>query len=168
MGAAILATCPRIASHAHAAGRRSGQLSLYNIHTGQRVRARYLRGDGHHDPEGLATLSEALRCHATGRVTSMDARVLEFVGQVNHALGDRLVHVISGYRSPEYNARLVRQGRGVAPDSLHLSGRAIDLRIPGVPLAQVRQVALRLRLGGVGYYPDSDFVHLDSGPFRVW
>jgi uncharacterized protein YcbK (DUF882 family) len=143
-------------------------LALYNTHTGDRVRVEYRRPDGLCDADALAALNRVLRCHATGEVTEMDVRVIDFVSRVNQALGNGLVHVISGYRSPEYNARLARQGRGVAPNSLHLRGQALDIRIPHVPLGQVRQVALGLRAGGVGYYPDSGFVHLDSGRVRAW
>lgn len=152
---------------ARAAPSRS-PLALYNIHTGDRVRVEYRRSDGQCDADALAALNGVLRCHATGQVAEMDVRVIDFVSRVNQALGNGLVHVISGYRSPEYNARLARQGRGVARNSLHLRGQAIDISIPGVPLSRVRQVALGLRAGGVGYYPDSGFVHLDSGRVRAW
>ncbi|HZR45724.1 MAG TPA: DUF882 domain-containing protein, partial [Candidatus Manganitrophaceae bacterium] len=78
------------------------------------------------------------------------------------------IHVISGYRSPEYNALLIREGRGAAKKSLHLQGKAIDIRIPAVGLDILRKTALSLEYGGVGYYPQSGFVHLDSGAVRFW
>lgn len=81
---------------------------------------------------------------------------------------DNELHIISGFRSPEYNQLLIRKGRGVIRHSLHLEGKAIDFRIPGVDLGTVRRVALSLERGGVGYYPRSGFVHLDSGAFRFW
>ena len=88
-------------------------------------------------------------------------------------LTDRLetretVHVISGYRSPETNAALHARSRGVAAHSLHMDGMAMDIRIPGVPLARLRDAALSLQRGGVGFYPGSDFVHVDVGRVRRW
>jgi uncharacterized protein YcbK (DUF882 family) len=163
MGTRVLA----VSAAPRAGAPAAAPLAMYSIHTGHGVSV-YRRPDGEYDAEALSALNDVLRCHATGRVIEMDVRVLEFVALVNQGLGNRVVHVISGYRSPEYNAWLVRQGRGVARDSLHLSGRAIDIRIPGVALDHVRRVALGLRMGGVGYYPDSDFVHLDSGRVRAW
>jgi uncharacterized protein YcbK (DUF882 family) len=82
--------------------------------------------------------------------------------------GDREIHVISGFRSVEYNAWLARRGSGVSRDSLHLVGRAIDVRFPDVTLGRVRRVAVDLACGGVGHYPGSGFVHLDSGRVRSW
>jgi uncharacterized protein YcbK (DUF882 family) len=82
--------------------------------------------------------------------------------------GNRDFHVISGYRSPAYNERLRQEGRGVAKRSLHLEGKAIDVRVPGVKLNSLRRAALSLQYGGVGYYPRTEFVHLDSGQFRTW
>jgi uncharacterized protein YcbK (DUF882 family) len=99
----------------------------------------------------------------------MDVRVIEHVNLVQKTLGgDGEIHVISGYRSPAYNAMLVRKSRRVARHSLHVEGQAIDLYIPGVHPRQIRQTALKLQYGGVGYYPRSKFVHLDCGPFRFW
>jgi uncharacterized protein YcbK (DUF882 family) len=77
-------------------------------------------------------------------------------------------HVISGYRSPETNALLRKRNRGVAKNSLHVVGKAIDIRLPGVPLSVLRRVAVKLRGGGVGYYPRSNFIHVDIGRVRYW
>jgi uncharacterized protein YcbK (DUF882 family) len=82
--------------------------------------------------------------------------------------GNHDFHVISGYRSPAYNERLRQEGRGVAKRSLHLEGKAIDVRVPSVKLAALKRAALSLQYGGVGYYPRTGFVHLDSGDFRTW
>ena len=98
-----------------------------------------------------------------------DVRVLEHVNLVQAKLGgQREIHIISGFRSPEFNAMLVRSGRRAAKNSLHVQGQAVDLQIPGVHPKMVRQAALQLEYGGVGYYPRSKFVHLDSGPLRHW
>ena len=110
-----------------------------------------------------------LRCHHSDEVHEIDVRTIEFLSMVDRKLGgNHGFHVISGYRSPAYNEWLRQAGRGVAKRSLHLEGRAIDVRIPGVPLANLRRAALSLEYGGVGYYPRTDFVHLDSGRIRTW
>lgn len=97
----------------------------------------------------------------------MDIGVIEYLNAVDKRLGrNHEIHIISGYRSLEYNELLIRQGKAVAKHSLHLVGRAVDIRIPGVALPLVRQAALGLEYGGVGYYPRSGFIHLDSGRFR--
>ena len=96
-------------------------------------------------------------------------RVVEFLNTVEKQVGPgKEIHVVSGFRSPEHNALLIRQGLGAAKRSLHMAGKAIDFRIPGVHPAQIRKAALKVKFGGVGYYPEKGFVHLDSGPFRVW
>lgn len=82
--------------------------------------------------------------------------------------GGNEIHVISDFRSPEYNNLLINEGRKVVKNSLHLQGKAIDIHFPHIPLNDVRQAALKLRFGGAGYYPESGFVHLDSGRFRLW
>lgn len=126
-------------------------------------------GTGRYDARALAAIDHILRCHYSGLAARMDVGVLEFLNAVDRRLGgDREIHVISGFRSPEYNNWLIRHGHGVAQRSLHLVGKAIDVRFPGVPLGAVRDAARALGLGGVGYYPASDFVHVDSGPLRYW
>lgn len=146
-----------------------GRLTLVNTWTDEQLTVTYRNEHGEYDLEALDDVNHILRCHETGEVAVMDVRVLEHVNLVQKALGgDRDIHVISGYRSPEYNAKLVRTGRRAARHSLHMQGQAIDLRIPGVHPKVIRQAALELGFGGVGYYPRSKFVHLDSGPFRHW
>ena len=88
--------------------------------------------------------------------------------QHSHIDGAGEIHVISGYRSPEYNAQLVKRSRRVAQHSLHIQGQALDFYIPGVKLREIRHAALKLRYGGVGVYPRAKFIHLDCGPFRTW
>jgi uncharacterized protein YcbK (DUF882 family) len=169
-GAGLLAAgLPLRPVRARAAPAAPGVLSLYNTHTLERLTVRYRDADGRYDPDALAALNHHLRCHATGLVCAIDVRVIEFVDLVDARLGGgHAVHVISGYRSPEYNAWLAHHGGGVAKNSLHLRGRAIDIRVPDVSLDAVRRAAVGLGRGGVGYYAGSGFVHLDSGPFRVW
>jgi uncharacterized protein YcbK (DUF882 family) len=130
---------------------------------------RYRLPSGAYDPDALAALNRLLRCHFSGRVASMDVRVIEFLNAVDRRLGGpHDIHVISGYRSPEYNAWLIRHGSGAAKHSLHMDGRAVDVRIPAVGLDALRRAALSLDYGGVGYYARSGFVHLDSGRPRFW
>ena len=146
-----------------------GRLALYNIHTREATTVDYRNAAGRYDGKALERLNHVLRCHYTGEVAPIDLRVIEFLSALDQSLGgDREIHVISGFRSAAYNAWLVRHGSGVSPHSLHLVGRAIDVRFPGVALAEVRRTALELGGGGVGYYPASDFVHLDSGRVRSW
>lgn len=146
-----------------------GKLSLYNIHTDERLNITYRNTSGEYDTEALNALNRILRCHYTGQVADMDIRVIEFLNLVDKKLGgNKEIHIISGFRSYEYNQMLIERGRSVVRNSLHLMGKAIDINIPHVDLALLRRTALSLRYGGVGYYRSPNFVHLDSGRFRAW
>lgn len=146
-----------------------GRLALYNTHTRETLDVTFRDAAGHYDTGALASIDHILRCHYTGASVQMDVAVLEYLTAVDYHLGgDREIHIISGYRSPEYNQWLIRHSHGVAQQSLHLVGKAIDVRFPGIALTSVRDTARALALGGVGYYPASDFVHVDSGRVRTW
>ena len=146
-----------------------GRLTFVNLWTDERLDVTYRNDAGQYDWDALDAVNHILRCHVTGEIAAMDVRVIEHVNLVQKTLGgDREIQIVSGFRSPEYNARLVRSGRRAARHSLHMQGQAIDLRITGVHPKVIRQAALELEYGGVGYYPRSKFVHLDSGPFRHW
>ena len=146
-----------------------GRLTLFNVWTEERLDVTYRNEAGEYDLEALDEVNHILRCHYTGQIGTIDVRVLEHVNLVQKKLGgEREIHIISGFRSPEYNAMLVRSGRRAVRNSLHVQGQAVDLQIPGIHPKMVRQTALELGYGGVGYYPRSKFVHLDSGPFRHW
>ncbi|HSC56148.1 MAG TPA: DUF882 domain-containing protein [Nitrospira sp.] len=152
-----------------AEARPEGELSFYNVHTDERLRVRYRDERGQYDLSALDDLNHLLRCHHTGEVATIDPRVIEHINLVQKTLGgEGEIHVISGYRSPEYNAILVKRSRRAARHSLHVEGQAVDFFIPGVRLREIRRVALKLQYGGVGYYPRADFIHLDCGPFRSW
>lgn len=154
------------AAQASAAAPRS--LSLLNLHTGERLAATYYEG-GRYLPDALAALDRVLRDHRTGEVHPMSPGLLDLVAGLSGELGaSAAVQVISGYRSPATNAALHARSNGVATKSLHMQGLAMDIRISGVPLASLRDAALALGRGGVGYYPDSDFVHVDVGRVRRW
>lgn len=144
-------------------------LTLLNLHTGERVRTEYW-SKGRYQREGLREINRLLRDHRTGATHPIDPKLLDLLHALTRKVGSRSpVHVISGYRSPESNAWLrERDGSGVAQNSFHTQGKAIDLRVPGLSLRNVQRAALSLRGGGVGYYPDSDFVHVDVGPLRHW
>lgn len=144
-------------------------LSLFNTHTGERLSVTYRTPVGGYDPAALSDLDHLLRCHYNNEIHPIDPRTLNYLSLLDqHLGGGHDIHIISAYRSPSYNALLQRQGRGVAAHSLHLQGRALDVRIPGVDLHRLQAAALDLARGGVGYYPRSDFVHIDSGPVRRW
>lgn len=146
-----------------------GRLALRNVHTGERLAVTYRDQTGRYNRAALDAVNRLLRCHYTNTIHPIDVRTLEHLNLAMRRMGtNKDIHVISGYRSPEYNAMLRRQSRKVASHSLHMEGRAIDFRIPGVSLSTVRRAALSLAYGGVGYYPGNDFVHLDSGAFRTW
>lgn len=143
-------------------------LAFEHTHTGERLTTVYAIGDRYR-PEGLRQINRILRDHYSGEVGSMDPRLFDQLHELKRLLGcDAPFQVISGYRCPATNAALRKRGGGVARRSLHLEGRAIDIRLPGVALAELRDAALDLKLGGVGYYPASNFVHIDSGRVRHW
>jgi len=143
-------------------------LSLYNLHTGEKVRTTYWAG-GEWNPDGLREIDRLLRDFRTGEVTTIDRKLLDLLHRLSGNIDARQpFHVISGYRSPKTNAKLASQSNGVAKRSLHMQGKAIDVRLPGVPLAELHRAAVAMKAGGVGYYPKSDFIHIDTGRVRYW
>lgn len=143
-------------------------LSFYHTHTGEKLAITYYeQGDYHLD--ALAEASRFLRDFRTGEEHPIDRGLLDILHGVRRATENNgRFEVISGYRSPKTNAALRAKSNGVAKRSLHMQGRAIDVRLTGVDTAQLREAALALRGGGVGYYPKSGFVHLDTGRVRQW
>lgn len=149
--------------------RAEGRLRLLNTHTGERVDVLYRDAAGTYRQDGLEAINHVLRCHYTNEMTHMDKAVIEYLNAIDKACGaTNEIQIISGYRSPRYNELLRRRSEGVAKHSMHLVGRAVDVRIGGVELDRLRRAALQLRAGGIGFYPRSNFVHLDSGRFRAW
>ena len=143
-------------------------LSFYNTHTGEHTRATYW-ADGEYVASELATLDQLLRDFRSGEVAAMDRRLFDLLydlQQLTAASGT--FQVISGYRSPATNAQLRRHSDGVAQNSLHTRGQAIDIRLAGVELRDLHRAALSLRAGGVGYYANSGFIHVDTGRVRAW
>lgn len=145
------------------------QLAFHHTHTGERLSIVYALGD-EYLPQALAALNHLLRDHYSGAIGRIDPRLFDLLYDLQHTLGvSAPYHVISGYRCAETNAYLkASRGGGVARRSLHMEGRAIDIRLPGVPLAELRDAALSLRQGGVGFYPREQFVHVDTGRVRAW
>lgn len=144
-------------------------LSLDHTHTRERIALTYAVDGKYIDP-ALTRMNHFLRDHYSGIVGSIDPRLLDLLYRLQVAVGSQGGYqVISGYRSPTTNERLRgKGGNGVARHSLHMEGRAIDVRMPGVPLQDVRDAALSLKLGGVGFYPRDQFVHVDTGKVRSW
>ena len=149
-------------------GKSPRSIALLNIHTGERLEIEYSR-DGAYLPQALSAIEVCLRDYRTGDRHAIDPALMDYLLEVARAAGvDPAFSVISGYRSPATNARLREQSTGVAQRSLHMEGRAIDVRMARVDCATLAARAQDLRRGGVGYYRNSDFVHLDTGAFRTW
>jgi uncharacterized protein YcbK (DUF882 family) len=143
-------------------------LSLYNIHTAETLKTTY-REHGDLLPEALAEIKHFLRDFRNEQTHDIDVALLDVLHDLHAAYGQRgRFEVISGYRSPATNAALRHVTTGVAEHSLHLSGKAIDVRLTSAATKDLRTTAIGLRRGGVGYYPESNFVHVDTGPFRSW
>jgi len=147
------------------------RLRFYHTHTGERFDVVYRRGD-EYIPDALDKLDHYLRDHRTGDVRHFDPRLFDLLYDLTAALGDSggEIDVICGYRTPSSNEFLRTRNAhtGVARHSLHMQAEAIDIRLPGIPTSEVRDAALRLHRGGVGYYRSSDFVHVDLGRVRQW
>jgi uncharacterized protein YcbK (DUF882 family) len=159
---------PRPAFAIGASGVR--QLAFDNLHTGEKVKVEYW-AEGQYLQDALAQINHVLRDFRSGEVHPIAPQLLDLISMLQARLETTgPVSIISGYRSPATNVMLrgEREHSGVATKSLHMQGMAIDLRIAGRSLAAVRTAALAQRLGGVGYYPQSDFVHVDVGRVRSW
>jgi uncharacterized protein YcbK (DUF882 family) len=165
-----VAIAPTIGPIAHAAIRpppsESRRLSLYNAHTGEKFDGPYRGADGVIG-SAASELSEFLRDHHSGVAATMDIGVIDFLSDVLVAVGATNATILSAYRTPETNAMLARTTFGVAEHSLHMYARAIDFTI-GSALADAMAAARGMRRGGVGWYPHSHFIHIDTGPVRNW
>jgi len=167
---AVLASALSVPALAKAATAVPGErtLRLYNTHTGESIRSVFW-AEGQFIPEALADINKLLRDHRNGKVAPIDPALLVMLEQVSSKFSsNKVLHIISGYRSPETNKLLAEQSNGVARHSMHLDGKAIDIRMPGTDLKQVHMAALAVKGGGVGYYDKSQFVHMDTGRVRNW
>jgi len=144
-------------------------IKLFNTHTNETVSVVFKRGDDF-DAEALTKLNHVTLDHRSGESHDMDAKLFDQLFDLAQACGVAPdFEIISGYRSPESNAKMsAREGSGVAKKSLHMQGRAIDVRLRKCATSRLRDLALEAKKGGVGYYQRSDFVHIDTGSFRTW
>ena len=165
MGTVVAGLLPARVLFAAAAVR---SLSFVHTHTGERLSSTYFR-DGHYVDAELSRIDHLLRDFRTGDVHPIDPGVLDILADLRTLAGHGTdFEIICGYRSPKTNAMLHARSNGVAEHSMHLEGRAIDLRLSGFPTARLHELALGMSRGGVGYYASSDFVHVDNGRVRHW
>ena len=145
------------------------RLHLLHTHTGERLDIVFRRGD-EYVPEAMPKLDYLLRDHRTGEVRHFDPKIYDMLEELTYAVGqpNGQIDIVCGYRTPWSNEFLRARAAGVAKNSLHLSAKAIDLRMPGIDTSRLRQAALSLHGGGVGYYPHSGFIHVDVGRVRQW
>jgi uncharacterized protein YcbK (DUF882 family) len=167
VGLSILGA-PAIA-RSRSARARERVLSLHHLHTDERLNLTYRIGD-HYQRSALEQLNHFLRDFRTGDVTAIDPKLFDLLHDVQRSLGHdgAAFEIIGGYRSPRTNAMLRRSSSGVARNSLHMTGQAMDIRLDRMPTRLIRDAAVSLGRGGVGYYPKSDFVHVDTGRVRRW
>ena len=168
--AAVIIAFGFLATAATGASAETRSLKLYHLHTQEKAEIVYKR-NGRYDPEGLRKINIILRDWRRNEPTRMDPRLLDLVWEAYRASGATdYIQVVCGYRSPATNSMLRSRSRGVAKESQHMLGKAMDFYIPGVPLKKLRNIGLKMQGGGVGYYPTSGspFVHLDVGNVRHW
>jgi uncharacterized protein YcbK (DUF882 family) len=164
---AAMSICRGFARPAIAAESPCKRIALHNLHTGEQIDVEFFRGE--YIPDSLAAIRVLLRDFRCDEQHAIDPQLMDYLYDVAcHAGVDPVFGVISGYRSPQTNEQLRERSGGVARHSLHMEGRAIDVRLAGVHCADLAGRALDLTRGGVGYYAKSDFVHLDTGAFRSW
>ncbi|WP_335582554.1 DUF882 domain-containing protein [Caulobacter sp. HMWF025] len=143
-------------------------LSLYNLHTAEKLEAVYWE-NGTYVPDAVEALNHVLRDYRTGDVAPMNVGLFDLLGELSAKTGSReAFQVVSGYRSPATNALLAERSGEVAKRSLHMDGKAMDIYLEDVALDRLRAAALDIGRGGVGYYPETRFVHVDVGPVRRW
>lgn len=142
-------------------------LNFYHTHTEEYLTVSHT--PGRYSKAVQNEINQFLRDFRTGEMHPIDLRLLDQLCAIRKLTGSRgTINIISGYRSPETNEMLCHTQRGVARKSLHMKGQAIDIRISDISSSDIRDVAVSLEAGGVGYYACSDFVHLDTGPYRTW
>lgn len=142
---------------------------FYHVHTEEQVTVVYKKGETYLT-EGLIQINHIMRDHRTGEVYPIDPALLDYLYDLLTAVNNHgEIHIISGYRSPETNETLHNQDKkGVSNKSLHMQGKALDFRLPGTDTKTLRDTAFAMKRGGVGYYPESDFIQIDTGRIRFW
>ena len=168
-GALLLPVAPNAIASVVSAGRQSGRtLSFYHTHTGDKLAIDYHDGTDY-VPEALAEINHYLRDFRTDESYPIDSGLLDILHELKTVTGHNgTFEVISGYRSPKTNASLRSKSGGVAKRSLHMQGKAIDVRLTGFDTRQLHKAAKKLARGGVGYYQKSNFIHVDTGRVRYW
>jgi len=167
-GALVTAAAARFAPAFGAVAPGPRTLALSNIHTGEKLKLDYW-ANGAYVPAALTEVNRVLRDYRTGDIHVIEPKLLDLLHTLSHNMEtDTAFEVISGYRSPQTNALLHERSSGVAAKSLHMQGMAIDIRLPGRTLPKLHDAALAMGWGGVGFYPTSDFVHVDVGRVRKW
>ena len=144
------------------------KISFRNSHTGETFSGVYRVGDKYL-PDAFDRINIVLRDFRSNELFPIDPRVIDIIYSVHKMSGQNDPYeILSGYRCPKTNANLRSHSEGVAKNSLHMTGQAIDLRLPGYDTGQIKKLAVSLKAGGVGYYPRSNFVHMDTGDVRTW
>lgn len=144
------------------------ELTFKNMHTGEKFSGEYWE-NGRYLSDSFREIKKVMRDHRTGDQFPIDPRLIDIMFVLHKRMEtDRPYEVFSGYRSPKTNAKLRKMSFGVAKKSLHMQGQAVDLSVEGVRLSAVRKEAIKLKAGGVGYYPSSGFLHIDTGRVRQW
>ncbi|WP_027856394.1 DUF882 domain-containing protein [Marinobacterium jannaschii] len=169
---AATAVSPQIiaapAVHTGRTASQEKQLSMLNLHTGERVDTTFWVA-GRYLPDGLSDINKVLRDHRNNQVAKIDVELIDLLHRLHSKTGtSEEIQIISAYRSPETNAMLRKKSNGVAKRSLHMQGKAVDIRMSDISLDRLHKAALQLRGGGVGYYRKSNFIHLDVGRVRSW
>lgn len=166
IGLSTLGFFPGISAAAE--GSVDGGLAFLNLHTGEYLSTKIRLGEAISEDD-QAAVNQLLRDHRSGDIYPIDPDLLKLLLRLQEKVGVAgPFHVISCYRSPATNARLRSAGHGVVSRSLHLQGKAIDIRLPGCELEKLRDAAIALKAGGVGYYERSNFLHVDTGRVRYW
>ena len=164
----VLGSLPAQASTFAAPKADAFNITFRNQHTGETFSGAYRVG-GKYLPDAFDRINEILRDFRTGEVFPVDPRIIDILYMTHRKAGvSQPYEVLSGYRSPRTNSMLNRVSEGVAQHSLHLTGQAVDVRLPGYSTKKLRNLAVNIRAGGVGYYADSNFVHIDTGKVRTW
>ena len=167
--AAVSAILPRsLFASSKSASVAEKSLAFYNTHTAEKLKTVYW-AEGQYLADSLREINYVLRDPRTDEVHDIDTHLLDLLFAIRQEIDtNQPFHVISGYRSPSTNAFLRAHSTGVAENSLHLVGKAIDIRTPSLELRHLQKVAIAMKGGGVGYYPKSDFIHVDVGRVRYW
>jgi uncharacterized protein YcbK (DUF882 family) len=145
-----------------------GVLGMHDVQTREFFNVIYRDETGRYDEEALAVIDHIFRCHGGQEEFPISLKLIELLDYIQDHYGAKELKVISGYRSPDHNAHLRRRSRRVARESLHMEGMAADVIIPGVSARELSKYAISLKAGGVGYYGNRAFVHIDIGPVRHW